>query len=104
MNPNLTAFKEYRRRRTKQLAPGCSQTCHGDRWLEKYVMAVETPMPDRAQDRSVRFKGVSLARLGQWNWWTATHLCECRSSKKMVYSSTLDMDCQEFVFYLPSWP
>ena len=40
------------------LDTGCNQTCHGDRWLERYVQATGQEMPDVDEGSSVRICGI----------------------------------------------
>ena len=40
------------------LDTGCNQTCHGDRWLERYVRATKQPLPEADTTTEVRIRGV----------------------------------------------
>ncbi|CAE7536321.1 RE2 [Symbiodinium microadriaticum] len=40
------------------LDTGCNQTCHGDRWLERYVKATKQPLPEADTTTEVRIRGI----------------------------------------------
>ncbi|CAE7562382.1 RE1 [Symbiodinium sp. CCMP2592] len=40
------------------LDTGCNQTCHGDRWLERYIQATGQSMPEVDQASTVRIRGI----------------------------------------------
>ena len=40
------------------LDTGCNQTCHGDRWLQRYVQATGQPLPEVDPTSDVRIQGI----------------------------------------------
>ncbi|CAE7224139.1 RE2, partial [Symbiodinium sp. CCMP2456] len=40
------------------LDTGCNQTCHGDRWLERYIKATKQTMPEADTTSEVRIRGI----------------------------------------------
>ncbi|CAE7561028.1 RE2 [Symbiodinium necroappetens] len=40
------------------LDTGCNQTCHGDRWLERYVKATKQQLPEADTTSEVRIRGI----------------------------------------------
>ena len=40
------------------LDTGCNQTCHGDRWLQRYVQATQQPLPEVDTTSEIRIRGI----------------------------------------------